>query len=73
MNPLAEYLVSAIGWRNTLRVFSGLVIVIGLLCVATFSPVKTLEQKLVTKLKHTEEKERNMVLEQVVGSHPERK
>ena len=44
--------METIGWRNTLRILSGCIFVVGLACVAVFRPVKTKEQKIITKLRH---------------------
>lgn len=69
MNPLAQYLVGEVEWRNTLRILSGMVFVVGLICVSAFKPVKTPEQKVVTKLKHTRQRDRDRVLEIEIGSN----
>uniref|UniRef100_H2Z346 Major facilitator superfamily (MFS) profile domain-containing protein n=1 Tax=Ciona savignyi TaxID=51511 RepID=H2Z346_CIOSA len=51
INPLTDHLVGSIGWRHTLKILAGLILVIGLACVATFRPVKTEEQKIQTRIK----------------------
>ena len=73
MNPFCEYLNGEVGWRNTFRIMAGMVFVVGLICVCAFKPVKTVEQKVVTKLRHTKQEDRNEVLERAIGSHRERK
>lgn len=69
MNPFAQYLVEEVQWRNTLRILSGMVLVVGMICICAFKPVKTPEQKVVTKLKHIRHEERNRVLEIEIGSN----
>ncbi|XP_039252271.2 monocarboxylate transporter 5-like [Styela clava] len=71
MNPFSEYLVGLIGWRHTFRILSGMILLVGLICAASFRPVKTMEQKLVTKLKHTKVEERTQMLEKALSSHRE--
>ncbi|XP_070576544.1 monocarboxylate transporter 2-like isoform X2 [Ptychodera flava] len=38
-NPLVEVLCAHIGWRHTFRVFCGVLCVVGIPCVLTYSPV----------------------------------
>nr|CAB3266117.1 monocarboxylate transporter 5-like [Phallusia mammillata] len=73
VNPLANVLVQTVGWRNTMRVMSGLVFVIGLACVACFKPVKTEEQKAKTmkrKKKGSDPTEPSENLIDKIGSNP---
>ncbi|XP_070576841.1 monocarboxylate transporter 2-like isoform X1 [Ptychodera flava] len=37
-NPLIEVLCELLGWRNTFRILAGFLFVVGILCVATYSP-----------------------------------
>lgn len=69
MNPFAQYLIEEVDWRNTLRILAGMVLVVGLICICAFEPVKTPEQKVVTKLKHIRKADRNRVLEIEIGSN----
>nr|XP_002119449.1 monocarboxylate transporter 5-like [Ciona intestinalis] len=72
INPLTEYLIRIIGWRHTLKVMSGMIAVVGGVCVATFKPVKTQEQKLQTKIrkavKQGKEATAEALIEKKVGS-----
>ncbi|XP_076805368.1 monocarboxylate transporter 5-like [Clavelina lepadiformis] len=56
VNPLAGALVTALGWRNTMRIMAAIIFVVGVACVATFKPVKTREQKIQTKIRHMSKK-----------------
>nr|XP_006825232.1 PREDICTED: monocarboxylate transporter 10-like [Saccoglossus kowalevskii] len=38
LNPSVEALCESVGWRNTFRILSGLMFVIGISCVVTFAP-----------------------------------
>ena len=56
VNPLSRALVESFGWRHTLQILSGGILVIGLACVAVFRPVKTREQIIHTKIRHHKNK-----------------
>ncbi|XP_078000955.1 monocarboxylate transporter 2-like [Glandiceps talaboti] len=38
LNPTVEVLCENLGWRNTFRILSGMLFVLGILCTATFRP-----------------------------------